>query len=195
LRFEFFEDDSSRDGTIFFVRCGMSGKNTIHCFEKGFVINYFTSKSTVGYLSKISHGNASGNVCVDRVSQNDTQLQPTASLVAIPISKSTIGNKSHKDIIIAVIIKDVTFATFTDATISEHFIPGSIELNLNTRCSSASRRLSKMEFCWTAEVGEFSHSSSSLDCVSFTFYTIALNIRERVAMQCDSSPPFKVFDT
>ena len=70
-----------------------------------------------------------------------------------------------------------------------------IEQNLNTRCSSASRRLSKMEFCWTAEVGEFSHSSSSLDCAPFTFCAIALNIRERVAMQCDSSPPFKVFDT
>jgi superfamily II DNA/RNA helicase len=117
------------------------------------------------------------------------------SLVAIPISKPTIGNESRKDIIIAVIIKDVTVATFTDATISEHFTPGSIELNLNTRCSSTSKRLSKMEFCWTAEVGEFSRSSSSLDYASFTFCAIALNIRERVAMQCDLSPPFKVFDT
>ena len=34
LRFELFKDDSSRDVTIFFVRCGMSGKNTIHCFVK-----------------------------------------------------------------------------------------------------------------------------------------------------------------
>ncbi len=34
--------------------------------------------------------------------------------------------------------------------------------------------------------GEFSRSSSSLDCVSFTFCAIALNIRERVAMQCGS---------
>jgi hypothetical protein len=96
----------------------MSGKKTIHCFEKGFVIKHLTSKSTLEYLFKISHGNASRNVCVDRVSRNDTQLQPAASLVAIPISKPTIGNKSRKDIIIAVIIEDVTFATFTDATIS-----------------------------------------------------------------------------
>jgi hypothetical protein len=65
LRFKFFEDDSSRDVTLFFVRCGMSGKNTIHCFEKGFVIKHFTSKSTLEYLFKISHGNASQNECVD----------------------------------------------------------------------------------------------------------------------------------
>ncbi len=69
-----------------------------------------------------------------------------ALLVAIPMTKPTIGSKSLRDIITEVMIPDVTFFTFTDATISEHFTPGSMELNLNTRCSSASRRLSIMEF-------------------------------------------------
>jgi hypothetical protein len=54
-------------------------------------------------------------------------LQPAALLVAIPISKPTIGNKSRKDIIIAVIIEDASFATFTDATISEHFTPDQLK--------------------------------------------------------------------
>ena len=146
LRFEFFEDDSSRDVTIFLVRCGMSGKNTIHSFVTGLVIRHFTSKSTIGYLSSITRGNASLNVCDDSVSRYDTQLQPAASLVAIPTCKPTIGNKSRRAIITEVITPGVTFVTFTDATISEHFICGSIELNLNTRCSWASGRLSRIEF-------------------------------------------------
>ncbi len=138
------------------------GKNIIHCFLTGSVIRHFTSKSTVGYLSKILCDNASQNVFVDNVSQYDTQLQLVASLVAIPTCKPTIGNKTQRAMIMELMIPDVTFVTFTDATISKHFICRSMELNLKTRCSSASVRLSKIEFCCTSCL--FSSHSASLQC-------------------------------
>ncbi len=118
----------------------MSGKKIIHCLVTGLTIKHFSLKLTSEYFSSsiTSRGKASQNVCIDSVSLYDTQLQPVSSLVAIPTSKLTIGNKSRRAIITEVITLDVTFVTFTDATISEHFTLGSIELNLNTRCSSAS---------------------------------------------------------
>ena len=72
-------------------------------------------------------------ICIDRVSRYKTQLQPAASLVAIPTSRPNIGNKLRSAIITEVITPDVTLVTFTDATISEHFTFGSIELNLKMR--------------------------------------------------------------
>jgi hypothetical protein len=64
------------------------------------------------------------------VSQYNIQLQPAASLVAIPTCKPTIGNKSRRAMITELMILDVTFITFMDATISEHFICGLMEPNL-----------------------------------------------------------------
>jgi hypothetical protein len=92
--FELREDDSSRDVTIFFIRRGMSGKKIIHYLVTGFVIKHFTSKSTSVYFSNIiSCYKASWNICVDSVSRHNTQLQPAASLGAIPTSKPTIVGK------------------------------------------------------------------------------------------------------
>ena len=80
----------------------------------GLVFNHFRSISTSVYFSSIiSHGKASWNVCVGSVSQYNTQLQPAASLIAIPTSKPTIGNKSRRAIITEVITPDVTFVLNT----------------------------------------------------------------------------------
>ncbi len=76
-------------------------------------------------------------VSTDSVLRYVNQLQLAASLIAIPSSKPAIGNKSRRAIITEVIPLDVTFVTFTDATISENFTRWSIELNLKMRCFAA----------------------------------------------------------
>jgi hypothetical protein len=67
----------------------MSGKKN-HVLVTGSVIKHFASKLISVYFSSISGGKASQNECVDSVSWYETQLQPAASLVAIPIFKPTI---------------------------------------------------------------------------------------------------------
>ncbi len=69
LRFELFKDDSSRDVTNIFREM-----RHVRQIYNPLLRETLTSKSTLEYLSKISHCNASWNVCVDRVSQNDTRL-------------------------------------------------------------------------------------------------------------------------
>jgi hypothetical protein len=92
-------------------------------------------------------GNPSHNVFVNNVSQYNIQLHPAASDVAIPISKLNIFKVSQSTIIIDVMTAEETLFTFTNATISERLMPGSITLNLKTRCSLSSGSSSYIEFC------------------------------------------------
>ncbi len=195
---DFFKDDSLRQVTIFLVRCGISAINMNYCFVTGSFIRYLTSKSILGYFSMMYWGNALQNVFVDKVSQYDIQLHPAASNVAILISKLNIGKVSWKAIIIDVMTAEETLLTFTNATISKHLMPGSITLNLKTRCSLASGSSSNIEFCrWFADVATIVESSSTraLFFASATCYGNALNICYSVVMQWVLSPPFSVFVT
>ncbi len=144
----------------------------------------------MGYSSSISCGNASWNVWDDSLLWYGTQLQLSASLVVILISKPTIGNKSQRAIITEVLMPGITFVTFMEATISKHYTCVLIELNLNTRWSWASWRLSKIEFCCATSLSSCTFLSH---WESFTFWANAWNICERVATQWDLLPPFRVF--
>ncbi len=194
IPFEVFVDDFSRHVTILLAQWGMSAMNMIQCFITGCLAKHLTSKLIAGYLSISCWGNALQKVCVAKP-WNKTQLQPASSDVAIPTSKPNIGNVSINSIIIEVMIAGVTLFIFIDATTLEYLMVGSMMLYLNTRCSSASIRLFRIDifFCLAEKLVTLSLALASL-VASFTSFANAWNICIRRMMLWVSSPAFSLLD-